>query len=302
MSSLFKQIYRYTRPRAWRHNENLWPYAKISRAETGEITDLTYKGTRVPLVSLSALKGSFQGDVLLTATGPSTLAADFSAVPQTMPVMGVNGAYFLQGQLQFSLYIVVDMEFFDSKSEIITSVIKNPHILFFTTLHGVAKIYERHQREEIQCQIALIEDACYKIYQGKITDDRKRQVYQGNSAVVFDDQNTHICFSTDIRQGIFDAGTVVYWALQVLYFLGFDRILISGLDMNNFHQPRFYENDNNKLPSYLESKLENIVFPAFSLASRVLKKSDVHVFNLSQGSAIPELTFKKVELHALFKK
>ncbi|HIH9479506.1 TPA: hypothetical protein ACYU75_002913, partial [Klebsiella variicola subsp. variicola] len=25
MGSLFKQIYRYTRPRAYRHNENLWP-------------------------------------------------------------------------------------------------------------------------------------------------------------------------------------------------------------------------------------------------------------------------------------
>ncbi|WP_258307227.1 hypothetical protein, partial [Klebsiella pneumoniae] len=25
MGSLFKQIYRYTRPRAYRHKENLWP-------------------------------------------------------------------------------------------------------------------------------------------------------------------------------------------------------------------------------------------------------------------------------------
>ncbi|STU54949.1 lipopolysaccharide core biosynthesis protein RfaZ [Klebsiella pneumoniae subsp. ozaenae] len=50
-----------------------------------------------------------------------------------------------------------------------------------------------------------------------------------------------ICFSTDIRQGIFDAGTVVYWALQILAWLGFNTILVSGLDMTNFNQPRFYE-------------------------------------------------------------
>ncbi len=37
---------------------------------------------------------------------------------------------------------------------------------------------------------------------------------------------------------------------QILARLGFDTILISGLDMNNFHQPRFYETQQNKLPSY----------------------------------------------------
>jgi hypothetical protein len=46
MGSLYKQIYRYTRPRAFRHNENLWPYTKITRAESGEIRTLQYKGQR----------------------------------------------------------------------------------------------------------------------------------------------------------------------------------------------------------------------------------------------------------------
>ncbi|MDX6836680.1 hypothetical protein SJ203_13745, partial [Klebsiella pneumoniae] len=72
MGSLFKQIYRYTRPRAYRHNENLWPFTRIARAPSGEISALRYKGKTVPLVSLSALKNSMQGEVLLTATGPST--------------------------------------------------------------------------------------------------------------------------------------------------------------------------------------------------------------------------------------
>lgn len=55
MGSLFKQIYRYTRPRAYRHNENLWPFTRITRAPSGEISALRYKGKTVPLVSLSAL-------------------------------------------------------------------------------------------------------------------------------------------------------------------------------------------------------------------------------------------------------
>lgn len=43
MGSLFKQIYRYTRPRAYRHNENLWPFTRITRAPSGEISALRYR-------------------------------------------------------------------------------------------------------------------------------------------------------------------------------------------------------------------------------------------------------------------
>jgi hypothetical protein len=73
----FKQIYRYTHRRAFRHNENLWPFTHITRAASGEIRTLKYKGKTVPLVNLSELKDSAQGEVLLTATGPSTRRIDF---------------------------------------------------------------------------------------------------------------------------------------------------------------------------------------------------------------------------------
>ena len=54
--------------------------------------------------SLSALKNSMQGEVLLTATGPSTRNIDFSLLSKTIPVMGVNGAWHLADRLHFSLY------------------------------------------------------------------------------------------------------------------------------------------------------------------------------------------------------
>ncbi len=85
MGSLFKQIYRYTRPRAYRHNENLWPFTRITRAPSGEISALRYKGKTVPLVSLSALKNSMQGEVLLTATGPLNPQYRFFPVVENDP-------------------------------------------------------------------------------------------------------------------------------------------------------------------------------------------------------------------------
>lgn len=157
MGSLFKQIYRYTRPRAYRHNENLWPWVKIRRAASGEICTLQYKGKTVPLVDLTSLRNSMQGEVLLTATGPSTRNIDFSLLPKHIPVMGVNGAWHLSDKVTFSLYTIVDMEFFDKKPEIIRHIVRQSGILLFTTMHGIAKILDRHA-DELHCRLALIED------------------------------------------------------------------------------------------------------------------------------------------------
>ncbi|ALB64578.1 Lipopolysaccharide core biosynthesis protein RfaZ [Cronobacter condimenti 1330] len=299
MGSLFKQIYRYTHPRTFRHNENLWPYTRISRAKTGEINQLSYKGNDVPLVDLSALQNSASGSVLLTATGPSVKSIDFNKLNKDIPVMGVNGAYFLSGKVNFSLYVIVDMEFYDRRQDIIQSVISDSNILLFTTMHGIAKILDRH-KENLQCRLALIEDACYKIYQPRIADTEKRKQYQQTTGIYFCDNRQDIGFSADIRNGIFDAGTVAYWAIQILYYLGFKKLFIAGLDMNNFNQPRFYETSDSKLPSYLEKKVDNIVMPSFAHAAKVMKENNVDVVNLSSESAVPDTIFKKVAFDEYF--
>ena len=299
MGSFFKQVYRYTRPRSFRHNENLWPWTKIQRAQSGEISALNYKGSPVPLVSLSELKGSEQGEVLLTATGSPIRSIDFKKLPKDIPVMGVNGAYSLSLEVSFSLYVIVDMEFFDKRSDIIRAIIADSRILLFTTMHGIAKILDRYAAE-LKCRLALIEDACYKIYQPKVPQDQKWEAYNGNSPMRFCEKRNDICFSTDIRLGIFDAGTVVYWALQILTFMGFNTILISGLDMNNFHQPRFYETAENKLPSYLETKVDNLVMPSFAHAARIMKENKSTVVNFSLDSAVPDAVFTKVSFDDYF--
>jgi Kdo-III transferase WaaZ len=299
MGSLFKQIYRYTRPRTYRHNENLWPWVKIRRAESGEICALRYKGKSVPLVDLTSLRNSMQGEVLLTATGPSTRDIDFSRLPEHIPVMGVNGAWHLSNSLTFSLYTIVDMEFFDKKPEIIRDIVRQRGMLLFTTMHGIAKILDRYA-DDLQCRLALIEDGCYKIYQPKVANSAIQQAYQHTDTLRFAPQRPDVCFSTDIRQGIFDAGTVVYWALQILAWLGFKIILISGLDMTNFSQPRFYETQQEKLPSYLAAKVDDLVMPSFAHAANVLQQHQIRVINFSTKSAVPETIFQKVSFNEYF--
>lgn len=297
MGTLFKQIYRYTHPRAFRHNENLWPHVKICRALTGEISHFIYKNEPVPLISLSELKQSFTGEILLTATGPSVNDVPFENFPQ-MPAIGVNGAYFLNDKVKFSFYLIVDMGFIDNRPDIIQEIIKNETLILFTTAHGIVRIIEKFHLKNIKCRLSIIEDISCKIYEPKIEDRDLLNKLSCNDAIFFDKKGAG--FNTDIRYGIFDAGTVVYWALQILLFLGFERIYIIGLDMNNFDQPRFYETPSEKLPSMLSKKLDDIIIPSFRHASQVMKDRNVSVFNLSVSSAIEDDIFKKVshnEIH-----
>ncbi|MEA9392332.1 sugar glycosyltransferase [Acerihabitans sp. TG2] len=293
MSTFFKQIYRYTRPRDYRHNENLWPYVKINRAHSGEITSLRYRGESIKMQKISSLQERYSGRILITATGPSINDMDFSRFPP-MPVIGVNGAYALQGKINFQFYVIVDMTFIDKKIDVVQGVISNPEITLFTTLHGIVKVINAFSSSKIKCQVVIIEDACYKIYKRKVMPGSIWDTYCNAREVSICPDHKHIAFNHDIRTGIFDAGTVVYWALQIVAFLGFQTVYIAGLDMNNFNQPRFYENEKNKLPCFLDEKFANLIEPAFRHASQVLKKKGIIVKNLSTHSALGNDIFEKV--------
>lgn len=297
MGTFFKQIYRYSHPRAFRHNENLWPYVKITRSSTGEIVRLAYKKKSVPLVPLSALKNAYSGEVLLTATGPSVKDISFEVFPE-MPALGVNGAYFLHNQVSFTLYLIVDMGFIDRRSDIIAEIVKNENLIFFTTVHGIARIIDCFSLEAIKCRLVAIEDIACKVYQPKIEDSELHNKNAHRDSIVFSENK--IGFNKDIRSGIFDAGTVAYWAFQLLSFLGFKLIYLVGLDMNNFHQPRFYENEREKLPSFLSEKLDSIIRPSFRHASQVMKSENIKVVNLSLASAIEDEIFEKVNYNDIF--
>lgn len=181
MGSFFKQVYRYSHARPYRHNENLWPYVKIARGEGGEIAALWYKHRPVPIVPLSELRNSCWGEVLLTATGPSVKTLRFENIP-AMPAIGVNGAYFLHRQVDFRFYVIVDMGFIDSRPEIVHDVIQRPELTLFTTVHGVARILDRFGQAAIGCRLAIVEDAACKIYHPGLTAARCGSTTAGKTA------------------------------------------------------------------------------------------------------------------------
>lgn len=301
MGTFTKQIYRYTHKRNMRHNENLWPFVKILRNEQGEIINFSYKGQDIQLTSLTDLHHRYQGEVLVSATGPSVKNIDFSKLPSSVTIAGVNGAWHLHEKLDFSLYFVVDMTFIDRQMALLGQVISCENITLFTTVMGVVKLINKFTYEKIKCRIAIIEDICYETYKPSIKRNEIGHILKNNPNIIFSASHPDIAFSCDIRNGVVDAGTVVYWALQTLFFMGFSKIYIVGLDMNNFSQPRFYEKSENMLPSFLGDKVHDMVIPAMGLASRIFSENDIHVLNLSPQSAIPSSVFTRKDFSDVFK-
>lgn len=294
MGTFFKQIYRYTHPRRYRHNENLWPYVKITRAKEGHINSLNLRGQAVPIVDLSELQRKYSGDLLIVASGPSVNETDFTPI-QSLPAMGVNGSWYLYNKVNFKFFVIVDMTFIDQRLSIVEEVINDADVLFFTTVHGIVKIIDRFGQSAIHCQVAIIEDACVQIFQPKVMNDEISLHSQHEMSVSICKDNKSIAFNHDIRRGIFDAATVVYWSLQIVQFLGFNRIIIAGLDMNNFQHPRFYENKDDISPSYLESQFTTLIEPAFKHARKELESKGIEVLNLSLNSALDNSIFRKVK-------
>ncbi|MEB7884044.1 sugar glycosyltransferase [Serratia fonticola] len=301
MRALLKMIYRYSHARSYRHNENLWPDVKIIRATNQEICKVFFKKKPISIIPLSNWKDSCHGKILLTATGPSVNNLLFESLPD-MPAIGVNGAYFLHQKVDFRFYVIVDMGFIDKRPNIVLDIIQQAGLTLFTTVHGMVRIINRFGFDTIKCRLSIIEDAAHKIYRPKIDNAALWEHYHNDHYIDFSTDCKTIAFSRDIRCGIFDAGTVVYWTLQIIAFLGFKQVFIAGLDMNNFHLPRFYETEQNKLPTFLSEKVDSIVIPSFKHASTVMKKKQISIVNLSLNSAIDNSIFEKVDYHDYFKK
>lgn len=299
MSSIFKQLYRYTHSRALRHNENFWPHITIQRSAQDHIQHLSWHKQQVPLVDLCTLRGAVTGDITILATGPSINTLDLNLLSGST-FIGVNGAYRLRDTIKFDYYVIVDRGFVENRFDLVAEVLVDQELVLFTTVHCLNDMLRRFPLKDVKCRLAIIEDLSFKVFQEKIKPQEYRTHYSGKEGLVLYPTEPCSGFAWDIRQGIFDAGTVAYWALQISPWLGANRILLAGVDMNNFKAPRFYETEQDKLPSYLESNFESVIQPAFLHASRELKRAGIKTYNLSLNSGLGDEIFTRVTPASLF--
>ncbi len=107
-------------------------------------------------------------------------------------------------------------------------------------------------------------------------------------ARAFSGRNKYLGFSKNMQKGFFDARTVTYLALQIACHLGFSKVFLVGVDLNQ-NAGRFYENKNsNRSPCGLDQHFDSRILPSFSLMAEQVVSSEFAVYNLSASSRLPQ--------------
>ncbi|WP_353166401.1 lipopolysaccharide biosynthesis protein [Acinetobacter sp.] len=280
LRNFFKYFYKISHPKSFNHNRRYWPYFSVERNAQGFLDKVFYKNK---LIADNTKKNKPINDTcVIIATGPSINEIDMAFFrKQEYDYFGLNGAISLP-DTNFKYYVIIDHDFIQNKFNLVTQILENKKCIFFTTPRCLELILRKYPYEEVQCTLQIIETITEK----KLERFLGPKIILSQSLNTFDIiEDSNFGFSTEIFNAVYDYYTVAYVALQIAYYLNYKRILIAGLDMSNFTQPRFYETVDDKQPTRLEEDFEAI-FLAFNASASFLKKNKVQVINLSINSSI----------------
>jgi hypothetical protein len=321
-NSLLKLLYRHTHGRRNRHNERLWPHVRVGRNAAGEIESYSYRGRDIPLVNGEVTRGSrgsvgrkvaghnvaSDNDVVhdsighIIASGPSVNDIDYAQLSLTN-VMGVNGAIALTDRhpIRFDTYCFNDTGFVRARPELVHRIVTQD-LLLFTTPLSLWHVLQQLPASDIRCRIFLIENPQIR---GRMPfrDVDEVMADAPTGALTLFNKERVLGFGHDIRHGLFDAGTVAYSALQIMAWLGFNEIVLHGVDLQDAAKvPRFYETAADTLPTTLDQYLPHHILPAFTAAARLLHDDGVRVVNLSPNSALVAEHIIKRDWHEYIKR
>ncbi|MFD4838195.1 hypothetical protein ACFWP0_11860 [Achromobacter sp. NPDC058515] len=293
-----RYFYRYTRPRAHRHNEALWPFVRVRRDARDQLAGCDLHGVRGPAtIPLGQLPRGIGGDAHLILSGPSVGLIDYAQC-RLGAVMGVNGSIALRRKhatLRFDYYAMLDAGFVKRRRDLVAEVLAQDLLLFVTpeVYRWIAVLFDNRT---VRCRIAVFEEVHQRAMQPRVRPDQlEAQLGADPELVLFDARHPMHAhgFSLNAARGLFGGGTVAYTSLQLLAWLGAKTIYLHGLDLTAAAGPRFYESADSQLPTALDRQFSGHIEPAFRQASRLLKARGIKVYNLSLASRLGDDVFQK---------
>lgn len=284
---IFKYLYKITHSKAYNHNRRYWPYFRIERDQNGFLRKVFYQNQLI--ANNTYLKTPTNDTCMIVATGPSiNHIPKESFQKKNVDYLGLNGAVSLNNA-RFDYHIIIDYDFITNKFDLVSRILNHPNCILFTTPRCLELILRKYSHKQIRCELKIIEI----ITENKLERFMDTKVYITKPRPYFY-MNENIGFSTEIFDAVYDYYTVAYVALQIAYTLNYKKIFLAGLDMNNFHEPRFYETIENAQPTRLQQDFKAISH-AFNVAASFFKNKQIQVFNLSKSSSID--AFTKIDPH-----
>ncbi|OGT30040.1 MAG: hypothetical protein A3E87_09930 [Gammaproteobacteria bacterium RIFCSPHIGHO2_12_FULL_35_23] len=299
--NLVRFYYKLRLPKNRWHIISVLPNLKLKNcaALNHDVKEIYYKGKFIAKTSpLTELKQRKQKNCFIVATGPSIQTLDLTQL-QNKFLIGVNGATALitSHQLKFSLYIVMDPSFVKHRFELVKAAIHagTPCLFSYKVIDAIckqdssllqhAKLYLIQEINKRYDGITLPTSAFYD----KIKNNPQLITPISKTS------NNPIGFSRNIEHGVFDGGTVTFWAAQVVYYIDFTNIFILGMDLHSKTGAlRFYEKPSNQLPSYLEDDYESLIKPSFEALSHLMINEPIRFYNVSLQSRLSETILPKI--------
>ena len=282
--NIYKFIYKTLTPKAYKHNRRFWPLYQVKRNANGDLQEVYFNKILVSTNTTAILNTNKR--CMLIATGPSIKTLDQEIFKKNdIDYIGVNGAISLN-EIKFSRYIIIDHNFIESRFDLVQKVL-DTNCIFFTTPRCLDAILRKVDFKNIACQIKTIETIKDNVIEVFLNKEMRIET---NKEYFFFRNN--LGFSENIFSGVFDYFTVAYVSLQIINNLGYKQVYIAGLDMNNFNNPRFYENIEDKQSTLLDIHTHDVL-NAFNTAALFFKEKGVCVFNLSKHSAVD--AFEKID-------
>lgn len=101
-------------------------------------------------------------------------------------------------------------------------------------------------------------------------------------------------FSMDIRQGVFYGGSVVFLALQIIFYLGFKEVYLLGCDCDYSGMHRFDGSKTENLVGMAVGETEK-VFSSYKMYKEIFEKHDRKIYNATVGGKLEVFERKSLE-------
>lgn len=236
---------------------------------------------------LDTCRNSQTGPVFIVASGAST--NDFPLHEYAhIPMITMNGAIskFTGTGVRPFFYVCTDQGFSEQQPALFTEAMR---------LSERVALWEHHVWHTNvlpQGELYLLRRAPKLTWREWLRPDkdlvRHRKIGNG--------RNKTLGFSKNLQRGFFDARTVAYLALQLAYHLGFTKVFLVGVDLDQ-SVSRFYEpHVTLTSPCVLDEHFYTRIMPSFEILSKRVMNKDFQVYNLSSVSRIPPTLIPRLTL------
>jgi len=260
-------------------DKKLTVFAPVSAPWRSSVPSLT-------LHDFAACRNAESGAVFIIASGQSAKSFPLEKFAH-VPMITMNGAIsmFMNTDIKPSFYACTDRSFSKQQPDLFN---------YAMAVSQRVALWEDHARSsrvpptgEFYPLSKATKPSWLNVALG-----RQKELVTDHSLITF--RKRPIGFSKDMSQGFFDARTVAYLAIQLAFHVGFSKVFLVGVDLNE-NSGRFYETkDSINSPCGLDQHYDTRILPSFELMSKKVMGDDFMVYNLSDISKIPDSVIARV--------